>query len=316
MGPDFSIITPVISTFGEAASVQLDDFINLQNGVYWAVLYGVHATCFSWVVLWICIYLQVNERWRSWVANYLVTASYLLLPIIGNLGFLPILSILMSVYFCPYATGSTFADSLLEKDCYQHCWTQQHSILVSFSLLSLVLYIPLAVLMRPAWQELQPNLHIKTLPMYLMLKSVFQVNVAVLSKTLKTESRTAHGLIYLGALICFFAFIMKVKPFNYERANLWLKVSMIMLIWSTMVLVVNELATVPISASLGICLGGWGLIFLGFLLSLRRLPLLLTRPKGKDTKTLFRFAFTAGKGIDIEKMRNKLTMFKPEKPLG
>jgi len=164
--------------------------------------------------------------------------------------------------------------------------------------------MPLAVLMRPVWQELQPSLHIKTLPLFLIVKSVFQVYVTVLSKSLKRESRFSHAVVYLASLMLFTAFIMKSKPFNYERANLWLKGSMLGLNWSTSLLLVNEVSPIPNAVIMGICFGGWGVIILGCLVAQRTLPLLLVRQKMKDNSTLFKFAFTSGKGIDVANLRN------------
>jgi hypothetical protein len=260
LGPDLNFVSPLLATLGKSTTIDLDKLVSMNRGVFWGVLQGILGLCLAWFVAWLALLFQVDERCKSWVTSYLASASYLLLPLIGNVGFLPIVATIMNTMMCPLSVGVSFKDSLLAKDCYEHCWTPKHNLYVSLSLLSLVVYLPLAILMRPAWQELQPMLHVKTLPLYLMAKSILQISLAVLDKAIKPENPAVHAGVYLGFVIVFLGFIVKTRPYNYARANVWLQGSFVAVVWSTVLAIVTLAKPLPIYMSLSACFGGWALI--------------------------------------------------------
>lgn len=74
-----------------------------------------------------------------------------LLPVLGNLGFLPIISTLLNVFVCDESIGDGFDESFLAKDCYEFCWKDFHLIYALASIVGLLVYEPLAVYARPFW---------------------------------------------------------------------------------------------------------------------------------------------------------------------
>ena len=49
MGPDTAILSELFADIGEAVSVNLE-FVDLKDGVFWRVVYGMYGAVFLWVV--------------------------------------------------------------------------------------------------------------------------------------------------------------------------------------------------------------------------------------------------------------------------
>jgi hypothetical protein len=101
------------------------------------------------------------------------SVSDVLLPILVNAGFLPIVSYILELFICTESTGDDIYDAFLYKDCYVTCWELKHLSWIITSSLLLILYIPMCIYMRPRWQEYQYDLNILTLPTYLVVKACF-----------------------------------------------------------------------------------------------------------------------------------------------
>ena len=215
-----------------------------------------------------------------------------LMPILGNLMFIPIISTLVNVFVCDKSLDDTFEESILDKDCYQKCWDSEHMSYAVISGIFILLYQPLAVYFRPMWQELLPLLHIKALPRYLMLKSVFQVVLIILNKTLKRFDKETHAIVFILLISCYLAAICVKNSYNYSRTRLWHKIGTFGIIWLAMILILNEYAYS--NQVLWICLlfAGWIIsIVAGFLFQTKKYPNLLYRQPQKDIEKIFRWMF-------------------------
>lgn len=45
----------------------------------------------------------------------------IIIPILGHIGFLPIMSTLFNIFLCDKSIGDEFTDSFMNKDCYEFC---------------------------------------------------------------------------------------------------------------------------------------------------------------------------------------------------
>jgi hypothetical protein len=58
------------------------------------------------------------------------------LPVLGNSGFIPIVSIQLDVFICDTAYSENgdpdYTDSILYRDCNENCWQGYHVVLVGF----------------------------------------------------------------------------------------------------------------------------------------------------------------------------------------
>lgn len=75
-----------------------------------------------------------------------------IMPILSNILFLPIISILTSIFICDTESGDNLEDTILAKDCTVHCWTNKHTNYAILVIISLSIYNPSAVFTRPLWQ--------------------------------------------------------------------------------------------------------------------------------------------------------------------
>ncbi|CAG9319089.1 unnamed protein product [Blepharisma stoltei] len=307
MGPDFSVISPLLYEASNFLSLDLGSIIEMKNGIFWIVVDGVYAGIFAWNILCVVVLFRLDEKWKrieffrflAWLADYLM-------PILGNLCFIPFVSICLDIFLCDQSIGDSFTDSFLAKDCYYFCWKGSHLIYAILSCFALLSYEPLAVFCRPLWQELQPMLHVKAFPLFLMVKAVFQTAFIVLNKTIKRVSDIGHGIIFIFIMIIYIAFIFKFKSYNYARFSLWQELGLIGVTWLAILSVIGlEISNYLYSTiSIIFLFVGWlFIIFLGLFIQYKKYPSLLYRPKSRDTTNLFKFAFTFGKGSKSSLMK-------------
>mmetsp|Transcript_21306 Transcript_21306/g.21096 ORF Transcript_21306/g.21096 Transcript_21306/m.21096 type:complete len:167 (-) Transcript_21306:68-568(-) len=150
MGPNLTPISSLIRDFANVFSLDIDDFISTKNGVFWFFLDSIYGFVFIWAVLSVTVLLRMDERLPGiGLFRLLNKSAHYLMPIIGNLMFIPIVSLLLDVFICDEAIGENFTDSFMIKDCYQFCWKGEHVIYAAISAVSLAVYGPLAVFCRP-----------------------------------------------------------------------------------------------------------------------------------------------------------------------
>lgn len=298
LGPDYHAINRLLYAAGQLLSASLNEVVTFSNGVYWVCLDVALGTCGLWVCFLLYVYFRLDEKLANVVClGNLGWLTWLMLPYIGNLCFLPIISVLLDVLVCDRAVGAdsntlAYSDSILYRDCYVQCWQGSHIAYVAGASAGLLLYAPLAVLLRPVWPEFQTQLHIKAAPSHYLVKTVFQVLIIGLSKSLKRENALAHGVVFLVLLLAFYLFELKRNRFNYGRVAHWHRISLLGVFWLSAVALLS--CWVQLSSSywlLTTALGWLGLVGFGLLWMWKRYPSLLVREKGVDTQQLFKFAF-------------------------
>jgi hypothetical protein len=117
MGPSFASLTFFVQEIGYAMSVNMEAFIELSHGMYWLILTIVILIVFLWIVLSIIIIWRLDLKFEN--SDCCVSFGMLAemaLPIIGNAGFLPIVSILLDVFSCTESVGDEFSDSFMDRD--------------------------------------------------------------------------------------------------------------------------------------------------------------------------------------------------------
>ncbi|CAG9319384.1 unnamed protein product [Blepharisma stoltei] len=297
IGPDITLISSFLAKISNSFSLNLENSLKLKNGVFWIVIDGIYGAITVWLIFCAVILLRLDEKFPSvsflrflaWLADYLM-------PILGNLCFIPFISMCLNVFVCDQSIGEDFTDSFLVQDCYYFCWKGNHLIYAIFSFIALLCYEPLAIFCRPLWQELQMNLHIYTSPLFLMVKSVVQIILIAMNKTVKRADSAIHGALFAVIMAAYIGFIFRWKPYNYPRFCWWQALSLIGVLW------LSVLSTISSNVEGGylilfllVCIG-WVLIgAVGIYVQRKKYPSLLYRRKGLDTTHLFRFAFTFGK---------------------
>lgn len=300
MGPDILNLSGLLAYLASSLTYSLDDLISLKNGVFWYILLSVMLCCSYWLLLCIVWIFGLHERFYG---NYLFRlfgwSIINLMPIIGNLLFIPIISTLINVFLCDHAIDDSYSSSILDKDCFQMCWTKQHISYAAPCGIFILAYQPLAVYFRPLWQEQLPLLHIKTSPRYLMLKSVYQVTLIVLNKTLKRYSAEAHDIVYLLLIFAYLAFLTKAKAYNYERLNMWQILGIGSIMWLGVICTIFNYAYQNQTALVIVLFFGWIFIgIFGLLLQRKKYPSMLMKKDPKQIDRMFRWM--CGLETDIE----------------
>ncbi|CAG9329486.1 unnamed protein product [Blepharisma stoltei] len=104
-------------------SLDINDFISTKNGVFWFFLDFIFGVAFIWAVLSVTVLFRLDERLPSiGLFRLLNKSADFLMPILGNLMFIPIVSLLLDVFICDESIGENFTDSFMIKDSYQFCW--------------------------------------------------------------------------------------------------------------------------------------------------------------------------------------------------
>lgn len=60
-----------------------------------------------------------------------------------------------------------------------------------------------------------------------MVKTVVQITLIVMNKTVKRADQVTHGFIFTGSMLLYVLFIAKIRPYNYERYSWWQIMSII-----------------------------------------------------------------------------------------
>ncbi|CAG9329357.1 unnamed protein product [Blepharisma stoltei] len=308
MGPDITPINSLIENIGNMVSLDLNHVIKATNGVFWIFLDFIFACVLLWVILSTNVLLRLDEKFPSVpLLRFLNQLADLLMPVLGNLMFIPIVSVLLDVFVCDKSIGNNFTDSYMVKDCYQFCWKDSHIIYAAISGLCLLIYEPLAVFCRPLWQELEPLIHVKYTPLHLMAKTIFQVVLILMNKTVKRAEELIHGILFTIVAISFVIFTFKHKAYNYPRFSWWLSLSLIAVTWTSFLATINiGLQKNSSIAWIFILIFGYIVIaMIGWIVQRKKYPSLLFRKTVKNTSTLFKFAFSfRGKSSKIVPLKS------------
>jgi len=303
IGPDFKSLDNLLMDLAKLFTMDLSSVINFRNGVYWLSLNITFGVVAAWVVLNLFSCFRLDERLKRFcIVQKIGQIAYSCLPLLGTVCFLPIVFILVDVFICDTAVGYSaisYHNSILTRDCYVSCWSHSHSLYVVFVSLSLACYIPSAILLKPVWFNYQHNLHIETSPLFLVVKSIVQVVLICLSKTLKRWKSTIHAILFLCVLSVYICFVCTRKIYNYSRANLWQGISLICVFELALIALINDTLYRNTTFKLVIMVGVlWSFLIstfysvFGLVYEYFCLPSLLYRKKGRDFSKILRFAFT------------------------
>jgi hypothetical protein len=159
------------------------------------------------------------------------------MPLLGNAFFMPFISVLFDVYVCEEAHGPHkdelgYTDSFMYRNCSMDCWTDSHLSYAIVTAIALSLYHPVTVMTRPLWQELTPDLHIKTRHSFYLRKSFVEMTLVLLRRGLRKQHRYIHGVLYISTILGHSFLSLLTCPFNYRRLNLWFYFSMVIVMWT------------------------------------------------------------------------------------
>jgi hypothetical protein len=294
-------------------SVNLDELISMSEGLYWIVLSVVIATCVLWTIMAGIIIWRLDLKFDN--SEFCVSfgmAAETALPIIGNAAFLPIISILLDVFLCTEAVGSHYTDSYMDRDCFVWCWEGEHIGYATMSSICLALYVPFAIYARPWWQFYQQSLSIYASPRFLMLKSVIQMFIIALSKTVGKHSYETHLFIFMIFSFAFFVHSLKFKPFNYARLSMWHSLSLGGVYWLALLNILDKMTSANMAYVILLFVGWAAIVGLGLVLQTKKYPSMLKTYKHPDLMQLYKFAWQPNMKVENVRIFRSISIF-PER---
>lgn len=306
MGPDIENLSGFMKSVASSVSYSIEDFVNLKSGIFWYVLLSIMLCSSYWTILCIVWLFNLHKRYYSFfIFRFFGWSIINIMPILGNLMFIPIISTLLNVFLCDKSLSDSFFDSILDKDCFQKCWNSIH---LSYAIpcgLFILIYQPLAVYFRPIWQEYLPLLHIKTQPKFLMIKSVYQILLILLNKTLKRYDDYVHAIVYCILIFIYIVVLHVVKAFNYGLLNMWQRIGNIAVLWLALMCMGLKLVPEKVYIWIIVLLLGWILLLIiGFLLQKKKYPSLLYRVEQKSIEKIIRWMIGLEDGKEMFKSAN------------
>ena len=293
MGPDLVPLIFGAETLPDAISLNLSNIINFSKDVYWMGLYITLIVVLTWFLFAIIIIGRLGESYNFKLFKVANKLGINFIPVVADVLFLPVISICLFIFDCDKSIGNDLTDSYMNKDCYTFCWKGSHLTYVILASLALSVYIPICVFLRPLWQELEPDVNIHTSTVTYIGKATCQIAIVVLNRTVKKSHESLLGLSMIGVYFLFTIILLKFKPFNYARANMWKLISHIAICWILLWASVYWYSRVMPYLWTTIIVIGWaGLAVFGILYQKRHYPSLLISEKQLDISALVKFTFS------------------------
>jgi hypothetical protein len=115
-----------------------------------------------------------------------------------------------------------------------------------------------------------------------MLKSVIQMIIIDLQKTLGKHDEDAHLFLYLFLTFAFFIHSVRYKPFNYPRVSMWHTLSLAGVYWLALVNTLDHMTEENLAYVI-LLFVGWGcLIIAGLIIQAKRIPSMLITQQHPD----------------------------------
>lgn len=123
MGPEFRSLSSFLNVMALSLSIDLDATLTMSAGVYWIFLEATLVLCLVWLLFGLGMIKNIDIKYEH--IECCKTCGYYgenILPIIGNVMFLPIVSILLDVFICDESSDGEFENAFMYRDCYEYCW--------------------------------------------------------------------------------------------------------------------------------------------------------------------------------------------------
>lgn len=302
-GPKLANNEDILSLVSDYASGGIIKSINFSRGIYWSLLSSVLVCIVIWFIFCVVLWLR-HVKIRFVISDKLAWIGEVLMPLLGNMLFLPFISLLFDVYYCveahgPEGTDLEFTDSYMYRDCYEDCWSGKHVGYAIAASVALVLYHPITVVTRPLWQLSEADLNIITRPTFYLQKSMIEVFIVVTRRAVRKDYETLHATIYMVALCIHLGLSILRRPYNYSRTNLWHCVSISICIWISIVCLfqmhieffLGEIGETLLFSGIGLMLCKFYVVVC-FVFQHWKLPKLIYTTKHPAEESLYKFAFT------------------------
>ena len=284
----------IVKSLSDITGINFRSFLRVTGDDYWKLIMVV--IILTWCLQAICVMVILRSKrvilLRSSVFNCLDFFSEYILPMYGEICFIPIVSVILDMYTCTKSIKSGLTNSYNDHDCNTYCWQGSHLSFSVLGILTLAVFIPFFIFLRPNWQNNQKSLNIKQNPRYVMCKSIFQMFAIILSKTVFHSDEVVFGYIFTFYILIYACCLRFVQKYSYDICNFWLIISLLITSYTELLYSISLVSTFEgkyVAVTLFI---GWVVIGLAcaFIQSKYYVSLLYSEPS-KNIPEIFEYAF-------------------------
>ena len=159
----------------------------------------------------------------------------------------------------------------------------------SSNILSLLIYLPTALLLRLLCRKSYPSQY-QSPTTFLLFKSVLQIILLLLGKTVKVANPLVHSCLFIGFMVLWLEFSLKTTCYNYRRTDSWHALSLIAVLWAAVISLIQTFPGFTYPIIWIVLLGGWGAVVLFvFIYQLLLIPSQVYRKQEVDALQLSLF---------------------------
>lgn len=288
IGPSVEKFNKSVSKLSYLFSLKFTIDSYFRNNNYWIIFYLFVVLTSIWVILFILSSIALVNKYLKF---FKISAEFFS-PLMANYLFIPIMSALFSILSCEDAIGEKLADSFFYFDCSVFCWKKFHVLSTFLSMGLVMFYVPIAIYYKARWQQIKEDLIIKANSFYLLIKNILLIVLIIFDRLVKSRDQMTHSVLFTLTLALMSFTVVKGQAFNYDRANLWVRIMTVCVLWNSIVCVLFQVLNEDSYLFLIMQLVGWSLILIiGFWLNSRLPDDLLDQEPRFSITALFKFVF-------------------------
>eukprot|EP01135_Chromosphaera_perkinsii_P008806 Nk52_evm1s1485 gene=Nk52_evmTU1s1485 len=189
-----------------------------QSIYFWSFWLAVVASCL-WLFYTLSLKMQIfqtlEERF-TFVKFLLIPRAYYL-PLIADVGFIPISQTFLKSFRCVYLPTQQVV--LEVNDCETDCWTDTHYIHIAFAILLSITYCPYVIRSSYYWQDLSRNLQVIYIAEFHVRNAIFKLIIVFLVVIFYTNTSVVLGIICV--LCAYFIYWIQIRhPCNFRWISL------------------------------------------------------------------------------------------------
>ena len=309
LGPKNGIFSFTFKKIEFLLAIDLSSYFDFTFERFWALYAIILAVAYTFILLSIVVLLISKKSFENYYfLSKLQDLSYATLPLIGHIGFLPLISLLMNILLCEEGIGENLNESYLERDCSQFCYKGKHQVYLSAGLIAVAGFASIGCFLRPYWESIQFSLNLSTRAWYLSVLSVTQTFCVVCRKSLKYYSEAAPGFAVSIALVILILITFVKKPYNYSRIKIYQLISLSMSFWALLLSSVYELTSGMFIILPILFIGLFVICCYGLFVSFKH-PKIFKSIESNPIPNLIRFQFTGNteylKSVNNSKIEGK-----------
>lgn len=301
LGPPLDKLNKVLFAIGNFFSIKLISSFSLRNEQYWSV----YIVSLSVGYIWILICLLSTQKLENAFGAYsrkLNSLKLTLTPFMVSYFFIPLVTINLSIFSCKYTEKNEEKESFLDYDCNFKCWEGKHSIFIFLSTALIIVQPPMSLVYRARWQASESGVSIKTSEYFCVIKNLISMVFISTERIINEQSKLAYALIFLLGMVIIQIYLLKNFAYNYDRANLWIKVIVMCVIWNTLLYILS--LYVPFDYYIYIDFFGiFVAVGIGIRFHKKLPPSMLLVKEGKTVLQMLKFAYNMGM-FDIKSLRS------------